>query len=181
MAVGSVGGRAPGTPGPGGFVPWSAGMNLQDMYAQMSGVERMQALLSQAFRDYLGAQPVNMALLGRAGVSAPQARGIGGMNLQSQRPSYGAAPLAGSLAENRLQQDMWAKMLDRYQIEAAQAAQGGGLMDSLGSLLPIAGMALGGLGLPGVASGPLAGYGIGGAMVGSSAGSLLGQILGGRY
>lgn len=168
MAVGQVGRILPRAPGPGGFQPWSAGMNLSALYANMSGVERMQAMLGQAFRDYLQAQPLNMALMGRAGVAAPQARAMVGSNLQSAAPSMMANPLADTLAENRLQGDMWGSMMDKYQKQMQEATAGGGM--NLGPLLQLAGIALGG-----VTGGTSA------AMVGGSAGGLLGQILGGRY
>jgi hypothetical protein len=171
MAVGRVGQVKPGTPGPGGFVPWSAGMSLPALYSNMSGVERMQAILGQAFQDYLGAQPLNMALMGRSGVSSPRAQGIGGMNLQSRGPQVQADPNVDLLAENRLQSDMWGQLMDAYQRQSVLATQVSP-MERLASsgLLSLAGMAIGG-GVGGVA----------GAGVGTSAGGLLGSILGGRY
>lgn len=184
MAVGQVGRSAPGKPGLGGFVPWSAGMSMESLYSNMSGVERMQAMLDQAFRDYLSAQPLNTALLGRSGVSAPRAQGMSGMNLQSMGPSSMTDPLVDSLAENRLQSDMWGQLMDRFQRQSAEATQVSPGQRLAGSgLLQIAGALIGGFTPTG--TDPLTGEvirgGLQGAGVGLSAGGLLGSILGGRY
>lgn len=169
---------AVGKVGPyGSFMP-HGGMSVQDLVAAAMGQQAYRGAQQQQTADSLSASPGALMGLLRGGAAPGLAQAAVGQQMQAQRgpTMQGSDPFLDIMAANQFQQET------DYQVNEALLdylrSQEPGFLEKVAPFaLSGAGMAVGGLGVPGM----MAGGGLAGAQMGGGIGAMLAQLLASRY
>lgn len=165
-------------PGAYGSVFANSGMTVAELVAAAMGQHAYRGAQQQQTQDAVQASPGALMGLLRGGVAPQLAQAAVGQQASAQRgpAMQGSDPFLDMMAANQM-----GRQTD-FQVNEAildyLASQKPDFMDKVGPIaLALGGMAVGGLGLPGM----FAGGGLPGAALGGSVGSTLSQLLASRY
>lgn len=149
----------------------SSGQSVNDLYAASAGQESFARALNQKVIQALGDRMGQSVQANRAGVNPQFAQALNQFAGQGIRPvPVQANPAIETAAAGQLSRASSAEMLEEMQ-RVINERSPSGLDKFAGYALPIAGMALGGAGMLGMAGG------IGGAMQGGQFGGLLSSMM----
>lgn len=165
-------------PGAYGSVFPHAGMSISELVAAAMGQESYRMGQQQQTQDAIQASPGALMGLLRGGVAPQIAQAAAGQQAGAQRgPAMtGSDPFLDILAANQMGRETDFQVNEAI-LDYLRANKPGFLEQLAPFALSGAGMAAGGLGIPGL----MAGGGLAGAQIGGGIGQMLAQLLASRY